>query len=76
MSDVVALLVLRKTAVFELEIDQKKIYLTKREKANGYWSFISMLRQKEYLYQLIFEICITIPHPSVFLSGFRYQIYS
>ncbi len=38
--------------MFELEIDQKKIYLTKREKTNGYWSFISMLRQREYLYQL------------------------
>lgn len=62
--------------MFELEIDQKKIYLTKREKTNGYWSFISMLRQREYLYQLALEIAISIPHPSIFLSGCRYQIYS
>ena len=35
-----------------------------------------MLRQKEYLYQLAIEIAITIPHPSILLSGYRYQIFN
>lgn len=59
--------------MFELEVDQRKVYLRKEDRLCSPNYFLLMLRNREYLLQLVLEVLAALPHPSTFFSGKTYS---
>lgn len=70
------LIVARKVTIFELEIDQRRIYMPRPERTASPSYFRLMLKNNEYLRELLLEIILVVPHPSILIVGQNYGVYS
>lgn len=59
--------------MFELEVDQRKVYLRREDRTGTPNYFWLMLRNREYLLQLLLEVIAALPHPSTIFSGVTYS---
>jgi hypothetical protein len=68
--------VLRKLAVFELDVDQRRLYLPRPQRNNSPDYLRLLLANREYLTELTLELLFILPHPSLLLAGLKYSVYS